>query len=147
MQLTWQRALVSMHKGQFDPQPCFLRGACLRTQTFRRWRQEDQRFKVILDYVLSSRLAWATSQEEANKQKSEKGINKAQAEAKGIEVFVREEEGGRIIDSLRKQAKCSKFWKLLDPNILKASSQCYINSDCAWGEKTPTFCKTCWESQ
>lgn len=68
--------LLSMHKGQFDPQPCFLRGACLRTQTFRRRRQEDQRFKVILDYVLSSRLAWATSQEEANKQNQKRVLTR-----------------------------------------------------------------------
>jgi hypothetical protein len=25
-----------------------------------RWRQEDEEFKVILDYIANSRLAWAT---------------------------------------------------------------------------------------
>jgi hypothetical protein len=32
-----------------------------------RWRQEEQEFKVILGYIVSSCPAWATSFEEANK--------------------------------------------------------------------------------
>lgn len=60
--------------------------------------------------MLSSRPAWATPQEKENKQRLERGIHKAQAEPPASRMWpVREEEEGRLTDSLSKQIKLRRF--------------------------------------
>lgn len=57
----WQRVCVVRVKlWVLCPAPSRQSGVCLAVKGQGKWRQEDQKYKIILGYTISLRLVWGT---------------------------------------------------------------------------------------